>query len=426
MLWPSRLPGRLWPRSGRLGLGALLLAGVLAVAAGAQSPPSASGPAALAHVAALSQQIGPRPAGSPAYVHATEYVTEQFQRLGYRVEQQAFSFQFFDEADAPVLTVVAPVALPLHPVTMLYSTATSKDGVEAELVDVGLGREEDLRGKRLDGKVALAGRGQVRFAEKANHAAGAGASAIIIVNNQPGPAKTGTLLEPSRIPVVMVPYDEGLRLGAWLAAGPVRVRLVVRTVTEQRMSASVIAIKPGTSSLPDVVVVGAHLDSVPLSPGANDNASGVAAVLEVARLLADVPTARTIHFVAFGAEELGLIGSRHYVASRTLAIAGMVNLDMVGYGSLLLVSNSAGSGGLLDVAEQVARRVEIPVRRQSIGSSDHESFEAAGVPVVFIHTGDDNAYHTPQDVYARINPQLLGQAASLAAAIVMEIASGSR
>ena len=421
MLRHSRLLSRLRPRSVALGLSVLLLAGVLAVA-GAQSPPVASGTAALAHVATLSQQIGPRPAGSPAYIRATEYVTEQFQRLGYRVEPQAFPFQFFDEPYLPILTVVAPVDLVLHPATMIYSTATPEDGVEAELVDVGLGREEDLRGKRLDGKVAFAGRGQIRFSEKASSAAAAGASAIIIFNNQPGPAQTGTLLTPSRIPVVMIPYGEGLRLGAWLAAGPVRVHLVIRTVTERRSSANVIAVKPGTSSPQEVVVVGAHLDTVPPSPGANDNASGVAAVLEVARLLAEVPTARTIHFVAFGAEELGLIGSSYYVANRTLAVTGMVNLDMVGHGSQVLISNSAGTGSLLDVAERVAGRLALPVRRLRLGSSDHESFERGGVPVVFIHTGDDDVIHTPQDVYARIDPNLLAQAAALAAALIVEIA----
>ena len=318
--------------------------------------------------------------------------------------------------------MLTPLEVSLHPATMLYSTPTPKDGVEAELADVGLGREEDLRGKRLDGKVALAQRGQIRFAQKASFAAAAGASAIIIINNQLGPAQTGTLLEPSRIPVVMVPYDEGLRLGAWLAAGPVRVRLVVQTVTEQRTSVNVIGIKPGTTAPAEVVVVGAHLDSVPLSPGANDNASGVATVLEVARLLAEVPTARSIHFVAFGAEELGLVGSGYYVATRTLSVRGMVNLDMVGHGAQLLVSNSAGRGELLGIAEQAAGRLGIHVQRMSFGSSDHESFEKAGIPVVFIHTGDDNAYHTPQDVSSRIDPQLLAQAASLAAAVVLDIA----
>src|SRR5439155_58394 len=172
-----------------LGVRAVLLAAVLAVSAGAQSPPAASGPAAFAHVTALSQQIGSRPAGSPAFAHATEYVTEQFQRLGYRVETQTYPFQFFDETEPPELMML--------------------------------------------------------------------------------------------IPVVMVSYEEGLRLGAWLAAGPVRVRLVVQTVTEQRTSVNVIGIKPGTTAPAEVVVVGAHLDSVPLSPGANDNASGVATVLEV-------------------------------------------------------------------------------------------------------------------------------------------------
>src|SRR2546428_13793350 len=99
----------------------LLLAGVLAVA-GAQSPPLASGTAALAHVPTLSQQIGPRPAGSPAYIRAPEYVTEQFQRLGYRVEPQAVPFRFVDEPHPAILTVVAPVHLGRHPAPITDST----------------------------------------------------------------------------------------------------------------------------------------------------------------------------------------------------------------------------------------------------------------------------------------------------------------
>src|SRR5256712_1156451 len=207
----------------------------------------------------------------------------------------------------------------------------------------------------------------------------------------------------------MVPYDEGLRLGAWLAAGPVRVHLVIRTVTERRSSVNVIAFKPGTISPQEVLVVGAHLDTVPPSPGANDNASGVAAVLEVARLLAEVPTARTVHFVAFGAEELGLVGSSYYVANRTLAVTGMVNLDMVGHRAQLLLSNSAGRGGLMDVAEQVAGRLGIGVQRLSLGSSDHVSFEGAGDPVGLNHTGGSGGFHTPQDSYAQNYSELHGQ-----------------
>src|SRR5207253_5689152 len=115
---PSRVSGRFLSRSTALGLRAVLLAAVLAVSAGAQSPPAASGPAAFAHVTALSQQIGSRPAGSPAFVHATEYVTEQFQRLGYRVETQTFPFQFFDETEPPELMMLTPLEVSLHPATI--------------------------------------------------------------------------------------------------------------------------------------------------------------------------------------------------------------------------------------------------------------------------------------------------------------------
>src|SRR5207247_9464392 len=102
--------------------------------------------------------------GSPAFAHATEYVTEQFQRLGYRVETQTFPFQFFDETEPPELMMLTPLEVSLHPATMLYSRPTPKDGVEAELADEVLRREEDARGKRLDGKVALGQRRQARVA----------------------------------------------------------------------------------------------------------------------------------------------------------------------------------------------------------------------------------------------------------------------
>jgi aminopeptidase YwaD len=394
------------------------------VAAQTQALPQASSATALQHVTVLSQQIGPRPTGSPADVRTATYLAEQFQRLGYTVQRQSFPILFFDEAAPPTVNIVGQQAAALHALALIYSAATTADGLETEVVDAGLGREEDFRGKRLEGKIALVQRGEVFFRVKVANAAAAGASAVIVYNNRPGPPQAATLIEPSKVPAVMISQDDGERLAQLLRAGSVRVRLNVSTIVEQRMSQNIIGIKRGTRTPNEIVVVGGHADSVKQSPGANDNASGTAAVLEAARLLAQTPTARTIHFIGFGAEEIGLVGSRFYVQNRTGTIVGMVNMDMVGRGPMQ-VGNSGGDTSILDLAERVAGRLDIRVStfRLREAASDHSSFEQAGIPAVFIHTGDDEAIHTPADVLARVNPQLVAQAATLAAGIARELAT---
>lgn len=410
----------------RAGL-ALVTVALLVTVAAAQTLPQASGPGAFAHVRALSQEIGPRLAGTAGDERGADYIARVLRGFGYAVELQAFPFRFFEELQPPVLTVVAPAAEKLNPLTMEYSGSTPEGGVEGEVVVAGLGREEDFRGRRLDGRVTLVERGQILFSAKVANAAAAGAGAVIIYNNQPGAPQIGTLVNPAPLPAVMISQDEGRSLAARAAAGPVRVRLIVRTATSQRTSHNVIGIKRGTRTPREVVVIGGHRDSVHVSPGANDNASGIAALLEAARLLAGVPTERTIHFVGFGAEELGLIGSRFYAEHPPGSIVGMINMDMVGRGPLQ-VGNSSDDTALVDLAEQVAQRLGIAVGRFRLrgqGGSDHASFERIGVPTVFIHTGDDPAIHTPNDTLDRVDPALLAQAAALAAHVALQVAGAA-
>ncbi len=388
----------------------------------AQPLPSASPSDALQHILVLSQQIGPRPAGTPAYARAVDYIADQLARLGYTVERETFPFRFFDETRPPTLTVVGATRADLHPLTLLYSAPTPQDGIEAAVEPAGLAREDDLRGKHLDGRVALIARGQLLLREKVANAATAGASAVIIYNDRPGAVQQGTLLQESTIPAVFIPLDEGQRLLESVRTGPVRVKLVVSTVMGQRTAQNVIGIKAGTRAVNEIVVVGAHADSVKVSPGANDNGSGVAAVLEAARLLAKVPTARTVHFAAFGAEENGLIGSHFYTLSHGRTVVGMINLDMVGRGGGLLVGNEGSDNSVVDLAERVARRLGLQVRRFKLGQSDHVSFEQAGIPSLFITTGDDDSIHTPGDVAERLDPILVASAATLAAVVAQEMA----
>jgi len=207
------------------------------------------------------------------------------------------------------------------------------------------------------------------------------------------------------------------------------------TPVEAGSSLNVIAEPAGFDPRAPHVVVGGHLDSVPDSPGANDNASGVAAVLELARMAARSPRQIPVVFVAFGAEERRrqsptatqpALGSETYVGrqprARADALWGMLNLDMVGDGSPVEIIGT--DDRMTRMAARAARRLDLPfLRRPSVPNrySDHVSFADAGVPAAFLHTGDQADWHEPTDVAAVINLADLRRVGRLAWEILSSI-----
>jgi Zn-dependent M28 family amino/carboxypeptidase len=189
------------------------------------------------------------------------------------------------------------------------------------------------------------------------------------------------------------------------------------------VSHNVRAVKEGAS--PMVVVVGGHLDSKSTSPGANDNASGCALVLELARDFRDADVQATLEFVLFGAEEITgndssqhHHGSRRYVATMSedqrSALVGMISADLVAYGDELLVRTMGRGPSLLaDMLLAFSADAGIASRYEqdpgSSGWSDHEAFELAGYPVAWLEWQDDPAYHTAGDTFEHCDPQVLGQ-----------------
>jgi len=183
------------------------------------------------------------------------------------------------------------------------------------------------------------------------------------------------------------------------------------------VSGNVLAERKGTSS--EVIVIGAHADTKAPSPGANDNASGLAVMLELARVLAQAPVTPTVRFIAFGAEEIAgssaddhHFGSRGYVAALSSAqkasIAGMVSVDMVGYGDTFNV-RSMGIGSKSVVYSLQGRAgytgVDLPYLRDPgrYGWSDHEAFERAGIPAAWLEWREDPLYHTTGDTASHVD-----------------------
>jgi hypothetical protein len=162
-------------------------------------------------------------------------------------------------------------------------------------------------------------------------------------------------------------------------------------------------------------------------PGADDNASGTAAMLEIARALAAGPRPRrTVLFVAFGAEELGLLGSAHLVKAPPVAcpverMQLMVNLDMVGRlrAGKVYVEGADSARGLREVVKSAAAAppalpLQLAFGGDGYGPSDHTSFYARGVPVVFFFTGAHADYHRPTDTADKIDADGLAAVATLA------------
>lgn len=413
-----RVTIRVWVGTALVAL--LVAGGASGLLVRAAPAPGVSGEAAFAHVQHLAGTIGPRVAGLPSERQAAEYIAAQLRQYGYATEFHTFQFPFFETRRLEVQEVGNPQRLRAQALT--FSAPTPGGGVEADVVHVGLGQPADFEGRRVTGAIALVERGAITFREKVANAAARGAVAVVIYNNQPG-VISGTLGSRSEIPAVAISQDDGRRLAEAAQAGRLRMRLLVETVFETRATANVVATRRGTTRPDEVVVAGGHYDSVPQSPGANDNASGVAATLEAARVLAQAPTARTIQFVLFAAEELGLYGSMAFAGERRQGAVAMINLDMVGWGDRLMLGASPNRDeSIVAAAERAAGRLGIPVSRFRASGSDHVSFERHGIPAVFFHRGVDPHYHQPTDVPANVAARNLEEAARLLAALLQDLA----
>jgi len=194
-------------------------------------------------------------------------------------------------------------------------------------------------------------------------------------------------------------------------------------------STNVYAELPGKS--PRVMLIGAHLDSKPPAPGANDNASGVAVVLELARVLHGTTPPYRCRFVAFGAEEYidRLKQGHHHFGSRAMAgdptliasLHSMTALDMVGVGTQLHIDTTGtGPERWRDAIGRLATAQSLPaIVGHGKPFSDHEAFEGHGIPVAYLHWEKDTTYHTKADKPAHIQRQRLEQTGRLMVRAIM-------
>ena len=230
-----------------------------------------------------------------------------------------------------------------------------------------------------------------------------------------------------------------------------------KTQAEERTTHNIIAVLPGKDKQlkHEYIVVGSHYDHLGMGgkdsgsrrpdtlgvhPGADDNASGDAVVLELAKYFKKARSPRSIIFAFFGAEEQGLIGSKNFLEWMKKAdaqrinlpqdkkgIVAMVNLDMVGRmrDHAMSVSGTGTSSNFKAMAEAAAEQtnVNISCTPDGYGPSDHASFVAQEIPVLFLTTGGHMEYHTPDDVPSTLNYDGMQQTLDFSKELITRIAN---
>ena len=231
------------------------------------------------------------------------------------------------------------------------------------------------------------------------------------------------------VPGVTVEAEAGERLLALLSAGPTRLRLEHRAAYETATSANVVAEIPGTDPDAARVVVGAHYDTQLESPGAADNATGLAALLGMARAWAGLRPRRTIELVAFGVEEPAAWGASNFVARRDPeSIAAMVNLDALGPpidATRTIVADPRLAAFAAESTAATGWEVEQQLDARDFPYADHAPFIAAGIPAAWIwrYPPPHPYYHSSGDTLRWVNFTRLAEDATASAFTAFRLAT---
>lgn len=389
--------------------------------------------------------FGSRFGGTPGERDARDFIQARFADFGLdHVHLEGFEYAGWWRGDC-TMRVVKPVQRHLNAISLVYSPSTLPDGLHGEVIDLGIGTEDDFKTHKDEtpGKIILTtsaspeGGPWVHRREKYGRAVQHRAAGFIFMNHLPGLlVPTGSVRQGrlGEIPAVGLSYEEGFNLQRWCARGRVEVELCAQNESRTTVAHHVVGEVPGDPG-DEIVLVGAHYDGHDISQGAMDDAAGTALLMELARLFAPLAGKfrRTLRFVAFAVEELGVLGSTEYVrmhAHEAGTWALMVNLDsgvgpgphgfiVNGFAELrpLLGSFSRSMGHPLTVSERIAT------------AADNFPFLVAGVPAINLQAkpldlSAGRGYgHTAADTLDKVAEVDLKASAAVMARVLLRLAS---
>jgi len=404
---------------------------------------------------------GLRTAGTAGYEASVQYVAEQLREMGYSVEVPEFEMATYLELPGGTVGVDGGPTFETGDdfKAMIYSASGD---FSAAVTPVGFddGQNGGCDAADFDGfvagTIALAPPGSCFRRQVVLNAVAAGAVALVVSYPQyaQGEPRRPTLLSPDGIdiPVLSATGEVGETLQTAAEDGS-QVHISVTTEIGQAMVHNVIAESHGIAER--VVMLGGHLDGVHDGPGINDNGSGPAALLEIARVLAEERPWARVRFAFWGGEEFGLLGSGAYVdgleADGRAEIAAYLNFDMLGsLNAVPIVYDSPdaapGSVAIGDFLVEYLVRADMGGQRIDIGaSSDHAPFQEAGIPSGGIFSGAsevktaaqaaafggaanapmDACFHLACDTLENVNVESVALFARAAAAVALAVVTGA-
>ncbi len=403
---------------------------------------------AMDNLTTLCDEFGSRFGGTPGEKQAADFMKAKLEAYGLsNVHLEPIEYVGWRRGET-TLEIVSPIQKKIPCISLPHSPPCELEGAVVDM-DEGAPDDFDVRADEIAGKIVLTTsevnpKGVKRWIhrnEKYGRSVLAGASGFIFVNHYPGygPA-TGGIAPPNggqaHIPGISVSYEDGAFLQRLVKRhGEVKIRIASNDKCEPMTSWNVIADLPGQEDAAQVVMLGCHYDGHDISQGAADPASGTAALLEAARVLAkyahNLPY--TIRFALWGVEEIGLIGSTQYVQKHLAALDNLrfyLNMDMAGAipsKGIVLNQWPQLEPLLRDWSQEMALAFGI---KQSISAhSDHYPFLMAGVPTAGIgsvggkNSGGRGYGHTRYDTLDKVTLLGMREAAVLAARLALRIAS---
>jgi aminopeptidase YwaD len=394
--------------------------------------------------------FGSRFAGTPSERQARDFILDRFAACGLQnAHLDPFTYMGWQRGTCQA-RLVSPRTLPLPSVqSLVYSPSTPEGGLRSEVVDAGAGSKEEFAGRHAEiaGKIVLASsasspEGQrIHRREKYGRAVDAGAVGFLFANHLPGMlAPTGSLRggRVAEIPGLGLSHEDGFALARHCRQGQAVVELHVHNEAGPTEAWHVVGEVPGSkagTAEEEIIVVGGHYDGHDIAQGAMDNASGVAVTLELARAFAPLrgQLSRTLRFIAFAVEELGVLGSTEYVKKHRQELGPvslMLNLDAcVGSGPVVFLLN--GFEELRPLLEDFAAdmRYQLGLKQKVVTASDNFPFVMQGIPAInLVRRGTDprlgRGYgHTAADTLDKVSEVDLRESAMVAARLVLRATS---
>jgi Iap family predicted aminopeptidase len=376
----------------------------------------------------LAVELGTRPSGSDAEKKAATWIASEFEAIGLKTAIEEFEVTT-GRVVSKKLEVLAPYSEEVGCEVMPLYGSTGSGGVEGDLVHLETIDEEYLT-PDVAGKVILTSGRPKNRKRSYGILSKLKPLAMIFIESSPRIlAKNlwgSTLIKEKfgEFPVVRVTYEDGLKL---LKKGAERVRLVAETEDIKVKSQNVVGELEGSERSEEIVLIGGHYDTVLEVSGAEDNAGGTAIVMELARVFKEKGTKRTMRFIAWGCEELGLLGSRDYATKlreasekakeededKETELDGLrlcVNLDV--HGAYLGTNSSRvlGPPELTASVKLLSKETGVVYDvQEGVYSSDGTSISAVGVPSVSLsrRAPTNVLMHSTEDNVRWLSPKAL-------------------